>query len=357
MKNSFVTKIFTRGLVGAMCVFGAVAPYQSSASELTEIKVSYQPALYWALPFYIATEFNWWQEVGLKPVFSTFPAGVPQIAAAESKSWDVGGTGSVPAVLGHVRFGIKTIGLTNDESQGNALVASGAMADKISKDPKVVKGQLITLTSNSTGDYAVQSCLKKWGLTKNDVVIKNMGQAEAISALSSNNTELAGLWAPNIYTVEEKAGAKVVCNGKDGGAIVPGALIARGDYAKENPQNVAKFLAVFLRGVNYAKANPAEAVKMLEKFYAQGGVVISEASLKKEFATRPTFGLADQLKVLDRSKGASDVDKWLGDIGTFIQSVGTIPENPKPSDYITDEYMKLVNGDAKLKEFANKTTK
>ena len=31
------------------------------------IKVSYQPALYWALPFYVATEKNWWAEVGLKP--------------------------------------------------------------------------------------------------------------------------------------------------------------------------------------------------------------------------------------------------------------------------------------------------
>ena len=69
------------------------------AQALEEIKVSYQPALYWALPFYVATEKNWWAEVGLKPVFSTFPAGVPQIAAAASKSWDVGGTGSVPAVL------------------------------------------------------------------------------------------------------------------------------------------------------------------------------------------------------------------------------------------------------------------
>jgi ABC-type nitrate/sulfonate/bicarbonate transport system substrate-binding protein len=70
---------------------------------LSEIKVSYQPALYWALPFFVATEKNWWAELGLKPVFSTFPAGVPQIAAAASKSWDVGGTGSVPAVLGHHR--------------------------------------------------------------------------------------------------------------------------------------------------------------------------------------------------------------------------------------------------------------
>ena len=76
----------------------------AQAQALTPIKISYQPSLYWALPFHIATEKGWWKDVGLAPEFSTFPAGVPQIAASAAGSWDVGGTGSVPAVLGHVRF-------------------------------------------------------------------------------------------------------------------------------------------------------------------------------------------------------------------------------------------------------------
>ena len=46
---------------------------------------------------------------------------MPQIAASASKSWDVGGTGSVPAVLGAARYNLLTIGITNDESVGNAL--------------------------------------------------------------------------------------------------------------------------------------------------------------------------------------------------------------------------------------------
>src|SRR5271165_5429709 len=105
------------------------------AQNLTEIKVSYQPALYWSLPFYIASEKGWWAELGLKPEFSTFPAGVPQIAASASKSWDVGGTGSVPAVLGKVRFNILTIGITNDESVGNALLVRKDKADAYIKNP------------------------------------------------------------------------------------------------------------------------------------------------------------------------------------------------------------------------------
>ncbi len=331
----------------------ATAPVTAQAQ--TEIKVSYQPALYWALPFHIATEKNWWAELGLKPVFSTFPAGVPQIAASASKSWDIGGTGSVPAVLGKVRFNLVTIGIMNDESQGNALMVRGDKADAYMKNPALLKGQTILLTANSTGDYAVQSCLAKYGLKKADVTLKNMGQAEIISAVSSNNAELAGLWAPNIYTLEEKAGAKIMCSGRDSGAIVPGALIVRADYAKEQPQNVAKFLAVYLRAQKWSSANRKEAVAMMNKFYAQGGTTISEASMNKEFDTRPTFDLASQLRIMDRSKGASDADGWMTKIGEFMKGTGAIPEVPAARDYISDEYMKMVNADPKLREFANRS--
>ena len=328
-------------------------PAAHAQAPLEEIKISYQPALYWALPFFVATEKNWWAEVGLKPVFSTFPAGVPQIAASVSKSWDVGGTGSVPAVLGHVRFGIKTIGLTNDESAGNALLARKEVADKLAKDPGSIKGQTILLTANSTGDYAVQSCLKKWGIAKSDVVIKNMGQAEVISAVSSNNADLAGLWAPNIYTLEEKAGARVLCSGKEGGAVVPGALIARGEYAEQNPQNVAKFLAVYLRAWSWMNANRPAAIELMKKFYAQGGVSISDASMNKEFDTRPTFTLARQLAVMDRAKGGSEMDGWFDQIAIFMRGSGALQTVPAAKDYVTDDYLKRVQADARLRDFAN----
>jgi ABC-type nitrate/sulfonate/bicarbonate transport system substrate-binding protein len=329
----------------------------SNAQTLTPIKVSLQPSLYWALPFHVATEKGWWKEVGLAPEFSSFPAGVPQIAASAAKSWDVGGTGSVPAVLGHVRFGIKTIGITNDESAGNALVGSAKAAAEFAANPaNALRGKTITLTQNSTADFAVQSCLKKYGLKKSDVVMKNMGQSEIISAISSNNADLAGMWAPNTYTVEEKAGAKILCTGKDGGAIVPGALIARGDYAKENPQNVAKFLAVYLRAWSWMNANKPEAIKMMKDFYAKGGVTLSDGAMNQEFATRPTFNLSQQLKMMERKGSeASQVDGWFTELSNFIRETGAVPAAPKPSDFVTDEFMKLVNADPKLREFASLT--
>jgi hypothetical protein len=71
IRTAIATAIFAGG--------SALAP---AALAQTAIGVSYQPSLYWALPFHYANVKGWWKEVGLTPTFSTFPAGAPQIAAS-----------------------------------------------------------------------------------------------------------------------------------------------------------------------------------------------------------------------------------------------------------------------------------
>ena len=94
---------------------------------------------------------------------------------------------------------------------------------------------------------------------------------------------------------------------------------------------------------------------MMKKFYEEGGTSISEASMRKEFDTRPTFNLTQQLQNLDRSKGASTWDGWFNAMGEFMKGTGAIQAVPPAADYITDVYMKRVAADPKLREFANKT--
>jgi ABC-type nitrate/sulfonate/bicarbonate transport system substrate-binding protein len=337
------------GLCAAVAAVSGLAPAGAQAAD--PIKVSYQPAVYWALPYYVATEKKFWAEAGLEPEFSTFPAGAPQVAAAQAKSWDVGGTGSVPAVLGAARFGLITVGITNDESKANVLMVRG---DAVKKDPSSIKGQKILLTSNSTGDYAVQACLKKWGVAKSDVQLVNLGQPQIISAITSNNGDFAGVWAPNMYTLAEKGGAKLLCSGFDAGAVVPGALVARPDFTKEKPDLVAKYLAVYLRAWTWIKAHPKEAREMMKTFYAQGGVEISDQGIEAEFGDRPVYSLDEQLSIMNRSAGSSKVDTWLGNIGEFMKAVGTIPEVPDSKSFIDDTYMKRVAADPALKAMAIK---
>jgi ABC-type nitrate/sulfonate/bicarbonate transport system substrate-binding protein len=226
--------------------------------------------------------------------------------------------------------------------------------DAVKKDPSSIKGQKILLTSNSTGDYAVQACLKKWGVAKSDVQLVNLGQPQIISAITSNNGDFAGVWAPNMYTLAEKGGAKLLCSGFDAGAVVPGALVARPDFTKEKPDLVAKYLAVYLRAWTWIKAHPKEAREMMKTFYAQGGVEISDQGIEAEFGDRPVYSLDEQLSIMNRSAGSSKVDTWLGNIGEFMKAVGTIPEVPDSKSFIDDTYMKRVAADPALKAMAIK---
>jgi NitT/TauT family transport system substrate-binding protein len=346
-----------RLLTGVALTIALIGAQSMSARAQTAIGVSYQPSLYWALPFHYATVKGWWKDVGLAPNFTTFPAGAPQIAAAPAKSWDVGGTGSVPAVLGAVRFNVLTIGITNDESKANAMMVRGDKFDAIRVNPQSLKGQRLLLTTNSTVDFASRKCLIKMGLAANDMQFVNLGQAQIITAITSNNGDFAGVWAPNTYTLEERANAKYLCSGADAGAIVPGALIVRGDFAKERPDDVAKFLAVYLRGWSWAKANPAEARSLGLEFYKQGGLEVSARAMDQEFALRPVFGLDEQLKIMSRGSAGSTIDGWFNEIGKFITEVGTIPANPDVKNYITDDFMKRVAADPKLKAFATEFDK
>jgi NitT/TauT family transport system substrate-binding protein len=339
-----------RMLLGAGLALPAIRP--AIAQGLAPIRVSYQPALYWALPFFIATEKGWWREIGLQPEFSTFAAGAPQVAALAARAWDVGGTGSAPAVLGAQRFGLMTIGITNDESAGNALVARRADVERIRANPASLRGQQILLTTNSTGEYAALACLERWGLSRRDVSLVNLGQAQVISAFSSGNGALAGVWAPNIYTLQERAEGVVICSGKDAGATVPGALILRADYAREQPERAAQFLAVYLRGTAWQKQNRAETIRLMARFYEQGGVTLPDQYLAAEIDTRPTFTLTEQIRLLDRSAGASTADGWFAKLGDYLRAAGTLQQVPEPRAFITDEYLKRIADNPRLAAFA-----
>jgi len=124
-------------LLGAVLALGLLAPESTAAQaqKAAPIRVSYQPATYWSLPFLVATEQGFWAQEGLNPELSPFPSGAPQVDAGAQEAWDVGGMGSAPAVLGASRYGLLTIGITNDESMANAVMVRGDAAATWLKRP------------------------------------------------------------------------------------------------------------------------------------------------------------------------------------------------------------------------------
>ena len=343
-----ITTIRGLAFAAALAVPGGAA----LAQDAQPIKVSYQPALFWALPYYVADQMGWWEEIGLEPSYTTFPSGAPQVAAAAAGDWDMGGTGSAPAVLGAARFDIITIGITNNESASNAMMVRGEDAEAVRADPAgTLRGKQLLVTTNSTGEYAAAACLESYGLSyPEDVEVVNLNQGEIISAFASGTGQMAGLWAPNIYTLEARTGATLLCSGQDAGAIVPGALIARRDYAEANPELVARYLATYLRGVQWIRDNNDEAVEMMGDFYALTGVELEDEYLQREIDTRPMFTLDEQLAVM--TGDAPDAVTWFNGLGGYMTSTGTLESELDAASFLDPQYMQLVADTPELAAFA-----
>ncbi len=334
-------------LVGVMCV--------ATTSAQTPITISHLPSIYWAFPIYLATEKGWWAEVGLAPKFVVYPAGLPQVNAVAEKAWDVGGTGSVPGMIGADKYQLEIIGVTNDESATNALYASPAFAARYAADRGALRGQKIVLTTNSTVDFAAQACLALAGLLNTHTTWVGVPPKDVLASVAAKDTEIAGLWAPNTY-VAEAAGWRSICSGRDARVLIPGLLVARPEFAKANPEAVAKFLAIYLRGWQWAKANPTEAQRSLKKFYTDGGLNISDEAIKKEFSTRPTFSLTEQLGLMTSPPNAdSKLAFALQRMGIFLRESGTIASTRPAQKRITDRYLKMIQASPTLSAAAANT--
>jgi ABC-type nitrate/sulfonate/bicarbonate transport system substrate-binding protein len=314
---------------------------QPAAAQQT-IRVSYQPNNYWALPFFVATEKNLWSEEGLKPEFSTFPSGAPQVTAGATDAWDVGGVGSAPALAGAARYGLLTIGITNDESATNNVMIRGDARRTWLKDPaRDLKGRTALVTTTSTGEYVLLSYLKSIGLTKNDVKIVPMDQSLIVSSFAGTTGDLFVTWAPNTYTVMSRGG-EILASGKTVGVTVPGAIVATPKFAREKPEMVAKFLRVYFKAIEWQKAHHAEAVDLLARFNQQGGVTLDRKYFEEEFKLRPVWTIPGQLELLARKDGKPSVaDGWFSAVGDYFIAAGTLKEKPDLNKFITDEFMKM----------------
>jgi len=343
-------KTFKIGIILLAVVVGAAftSAAFSQTKELPLVRASHQPCMH-ALPTVLATNFGWWDEIGIKVTFHYFVSGMPQVEAGAAGEWDVGAIGTVPCLFAGIKYKQPLIAISNDESVTNNLMVRPEIFDTWLKDPKRdLKGKTFLVSTISTGHYAVVAYLKKIGLTENDVKIVHMEQSAILSAFLSGQGDVAQTWAPFNYMMEEK-GMKVLSHGKDAGVVIPGGVVATKKFADEKPELVAKWLEGYMRGLDFMIDNPRESAKHLGKYYREKcGINLSDEVCLKEFELRPLFRTKQQIKMYERKGGKmSVVDKWMDDLAQYFVEVKKIDKKPDPKSYITDKFLKMVDQKAK----------
>lgn len=352
MKNSHLRLLVVIGLTLLMFTLAATASF---AADPFKIKSCQQPEHSTYMLAY-ALKKDWDKEEGLQVEMVYFDSGMAQMEALPAKQWVVGATGSVPMLAGALRYGAYLVAIANDDSTSNAVMvranspilkAKGAGAEypETFGSADNVRGKTVLATTVSSGHYALSTWLKRLGLKDTDVVIKNMDQGQILAAFESGIGDIAVLWAPSMFIGESK-GWKIVNKDSQKGANMVNVIVADKAFADANPEKVAAFLKLYLRGIDAMKTQNTKLAGPMVKFLADwGGIEMSEADAVKDITEHKVYSLQEQLKFFDASKGSSEVETWMGGMANFFVDQGKFTreemDKTMKSGFVTDKFLKL----------------
>jgi ABC-type taurine transport system substrate-binding protein len=190
--------------------------------------------------------------------------------------------------------------------------------------------------------------LKRLGLKDSDVVIKNMDQGQMLAAFETGIGDIAVLWAPSMFIGMSK-GWVVANKDSQKGANMVNVLVADKKFADENPEQVAKFMKVYLSGINEMKTKGGALAGDFSRFLKDwAGVKMTEQDAALDIKEHTVYDLQAQLKFFDASKGPSEIETWMSGMADFFVEQGkfTREEMDKTlkSGFINDKFLKMAAG-------------
>ena len=132
------------------------------------------------------------------------------------------------------------------------------------------------------------------------------------------------------------------------GKGTPLVLVADTKYADAHPEITAKFLSVYLRGVEHLRTTSVDDLipEYQRFFFDWAGKTYSKELARMDLESHPAWDIKGQLALFDTSKGMSTVQQWQADTAQFFASIGSItPDELKKvenASYVTDKFLKLV---------------
>jgi taurine transport system substrate-binding protein len=206
-----------------------------------KVVVAYQTD---ALPSSVAiADGSFVKATGYDIDFRKFNSGAEIFAAIASGDVQVGYVGSSPFASAVSRgLDVKAFYLASISGIDEALVVrNGSGIEKLED----LKGKKLAAAPVSTDHYQLLALIKSLGLTESDVQVLAIPQPEIVAAYNRGDIDGGFVWDPAL--TELKKNGKVLITSKDvaaRGAATFSAWVATGDFAKQNPEFLAKFAGV-----------------------------------------------------------------------------------------------------------------
>jgi NitT/TauT family transport system substrate-binding protein len=182
------------------------------------------------------------------------------------------------------RLNPKTI-LQYDWSRGGDAIA----VDGSIKSVAELRGKKLACAEATPSHYFALYVLTQGGLTNRDVNwVFTTSAVEAANVFKAGKVDAAVSWSPDVYiAARERPGAKILTSTREATNLIADIFVARGDFVQDHPEDLRRFTAGWLKGVDMANANPASTAALMAKSFS--GISLDDAKGMLEDVKLPTY--------------------------------------------------------------------
>jgi taurine transport system substrate-binding protein len=178
----------------------------------------------------------------------SFSSGKDVNTALASGSIDISELGTSPATLGiSTGLGYSVIGIGDIIGSAESLVAT---KDSGISDVSDLVGKKVATPFASTAHYSLLSALKLAGISETDVDLLDMEADDIYAAWQRGDIDAAYIWYPTLDNLINDGGTVITGSDKlaEEGYVTGDLIVARDEFAEENPELVSEFLEAVLKG-------------------------------------------------------------------------------------------------------------
>lgn len=234
-----------------------------------------------SIPFYIADQEGFFDELNIDIVYETFTNG-PAMMEANS-DWDIAGAGEGGVVTGMVGYDIRVIGISDYEDNLALFARPGSELATNPEKPESWKGTSWLYPLGTTAQATLVSALDKMDLEISDVNSINMDVASALTGYMGGEADGLAVWNAIAFRAEDEGFVRITDAGQLG-FVAPCATLATEDSLKNKRELLATAYAVFYltwEWCNESDENMEKAVEYYLESCLDEGIAVDESIAKR----------------------------------------------------------------------------
>ena len=319
-------------LAGCCLALFSAACSKPASTKADKVRIAYFPNITHAAALHAASTGAFQKAVGdaIKVEDRVFTAGPAEIEALFAGEVDFGYIGPGPAINGYLKSTGQALEIIDVAASGGAsLIAAKGQPIKSVND---LAGKRVAVPqTGGTQDISLRHALKEIGLSGKDkggtVDIVQYAPADVLDLFRRGELDAAWLPEPWVSRIIKDAGATLVTDERTlwpGGKFATAVVIVRKDFAKANPDIVAKLLTAHRASVDAINADKKAAGSVISKQIAKlsQGKTLSPDVLNGSFSrTDITYEALDEsiLTFADWAKELGYLKKGRDGFGGLIQ--------------------------------------